>query len=1082
MTSSSPQAGVGNKAQGSVQPKASGFSALARTPRESARPNVSSRASSPSTSPRVTNSFVNDGGFETETPTPSWTQASIAGHQLVDTVHPHSGSYAADLCQNTNDCTDVVYESFNVPQKVLSATMTFWFQLQTSDSTAQPSPCNDFMGAGISDGSFAVTQASAVKFCEDWGRASGYTSWSIDETAYLKTQQGQLAHVEGIGFTDGAGPSRYFLDDVGLTITYATPPTQVQGVLAEPNNTAVTLKWQPPTDNGGDPISGYQVSVFKNGSPAAGATFNSTTTTEVMRNLSNGASFTFQVQAVNGAGLSPISALSNAVVPSPVYPAVAVSDRQYWLASSNGVTWVDIDSTYLAVSVTPLVTSQALISANADLWTANAGINQDIGVAISGGVYPTAAGQPEAWKESGGFAGTFSPNAAYVQSVRLLQAGTTYTFRAQWKANKPASGTTIFAGAGPIGPDFSPTRLTVQLVPNAGGAVASASSINQFYLVNSNGSTWTDLGPGADPTVPFTPPSNGSLIVSANADLWTANAGFNQDIGITVSGGTGVGTTYPSVAGQPEAWKESGGFAGTASPNAAFVQAVLPVASGSAYTLRLQWKTNRQGLSTIVAGAGPIGGQFSATRLTVFFIPATGNTSVQDAVTTGQPFLGANNGATWADVDSVKLSLPITTTTNCLAVLTGNADLWTTRATYNQDVGIQVSSTSTVTADRVGWKESGGFAGTYSPNAAFVQSMFPIAANTAYTARLQWKANKNAPAGTVIAGAGPIGPRYSPTRLTAVVFCVPPPVITSISPSSGYSGTPVTINGTNLTGATVNFGAQPAFVQAAGDTQMVVFPPTQPLGTVVDVTATTSAGTSPTTPADQFTYSYSGAILADTPNIYYRLGESAGTVAADSSGNAHDATYAASGVTLGVAGAIVNDTNTAITLDGTAGSVQETSGAGVPVGFANRSVEAWFKTTTTTAMPIVAYGSPGIANQYFGVYVHDTAIEVQTGAGTTIIFPGTASLSDGAWHHLVVTYDSGAVAGQLKVYIDGGSFGTQTPAALLDTTLDAAGLEVGKDDTVTTAFFNGSLDEVAVYATVLATYQVSNHYKAGTGT
>ncbi|TMI97006.1 MAG: LamG domain-containing protein, partial [Bacillati bacterium ANGP1] len=238
----------------------------------------------------------------------------------------------------------------------------------------------------------------------------------------------------------------------------------------------------------------------------------------------------------------------------------------------------------------------------------------------------------------------------------------------------------------------------------------------------------------------------------------------------------------------------------------------------------------------------------------------------------------------------------------------------------------------------------------------------------------------------------------------------------------------------------------------------------------------------PTTPADQFTYSYSGAILADTPNIYYRLGESAGTVATDSSGNAHDATYAASGVTLGVAGAIVNDTNTAITLDGTAGSVQETSGAGVPVGFANRSVEAWFKTTTTTAMPIVAYGSPGIANQYFGVYVHDTAIEVQTGAGTTITFPGTASLSDGAWHHLVVTYDSGAIAGNLKVYIDGGSFGTQTPAALFDTTLDAAGLEVGKDDTVTTAFFNGSLDEVAVYATVLATYQVSNHYKAGTGT
>src|SRR5260370_6438870 len=199
--------------------------------------------------------------------------------------------------------------------------------------------------------------------------------------------------------------------------------------------------------------------------------------------------------------------------------------------------------------------------------------------------------------------------------------------------------------------------------------------------------------------------------------------------------------TYPSVAGQPEAWKESGGFAGTASPNAAFVQAVLPVAGGSVYTLKLQWKTNRQGSSTIVAGAGPIGGQFSATRLTVFFVPATGNTSVQDAMTTGQPQLAANDGVAWADMDSVKLSLPITTTTNCLALLTGNADLWTTQATYNQDIGIQVNSTTSVTADRVGWKESGGFAGTHSPQAPLVPSLFSTATPTPSNVRLPVKPN-----------------------------------------------------------------------------------------------------------------------------------------------------------------------------------------------------------------------------------------------------------------------------------------------------------------------------------------------------
>jgi hypothetical protein len=67
------------------------------------------------------------------------------------------------------------------------------------------------------------------------------------------------------------------------------------------------------------------------------------------------------------------------------------------------------------------------------------------------------------WKESGGFAGTFSPNAAYVQTVVQLSGGTTYTFSLQWKTNKNAPGATIYAGAGPINTKFSPTSLTVQL-------------------------------------------------------------------------------------------------------------------------------------------------------------------------------------------------------------------------------------------------------------------------------------------------------------------------------------------------------------------------------------------------------------------------------------------------------------------------------------------------------------------------------------------------------------------------------------------------------------------------------------------
>jgi hypothetical protein len=128
---------------------------------------------------------------------------------------------------------------------------------------------------------------------------------------------------------------------------------------------------------------------------------------------------------------------------------------------------MDMDATSLSLSISPTFNSQAVLLANSDLWTANATYNQDLGIAISGGAHPTVAGQPEAWKESGGFAGTFSPNAAALVTVKPLVAGTMYTIKLQWKANKNAGGATIYAGAGPIplgSTTFSPTLLAALLI------------------------------------------------------------------------------------------------------------------------------------------------------------------------------------------------------------------------------------------------------------------------------------------------------------------------------------------------------------------------------------------------------------------------------------------------------------------------------------------------------------------------------------------------------------------------------------------------------------------------------------------
>src|SRR6266849_7276343 len=120
--------------------------------------------------------------------------------------------------------------------------------------------------------------------------------------------------------------------------------------------------------------------------------------------------------------------------------------------------------------------------------------------------------------------------------------------------------------------------------------VADAMMTQQYHLSGSDGQTWKDIDP-ANLSITVHAPANASVILMGNADLWTANRGYNQDLGIAVSGGVAPNIHYPTVAGQPEAWKESGGFAGTFSPNAAFVEAVIDVSANQDYTVKLQWRS-----------------------------------------------------------------------------------------------------------------------------------------------------------------------------------------------------------------------------------------------------------------------------------------------------------------------------------------------------------------------------------------------------------------------------------------------------------------------------------------------------------
>jgi Fibronectin type III domain len=532
-------------------------------------------------------------------------------------------------------------------------------------------------------------------------------------------------------------------------------------VIATAGDHSAAVSWTPESScNSGFATTGYVVTSSDGCTVHSSAA--SATSPATLIGLNNGSPYQFTVQAVSASlGPETPSAPSAAVIPNgaSVTTPSACSTLQYSYANPNPNTFVDIDATRLKLQFTATAASVAVITGNADLFTGTAGVNQDIGIDVNGALV--------AWKESGGFAGIFSPNAAAVQAFVPLTASTAYTVKLQWKSNKAVAGSTIYAGAGPLEGDFrfsaalgySPTRLSVRIVPVSVVTVYSAASTGQYQLNGSNGTTFADIdSTNLSLSVPVTAPA--TALITGNADLFTANAGYNQDIAVNVDG---------SVA----AWKESGGFGGTFSPNAAYVQAVVPLTTAT-HTVTLQWKTNKpEGTATIYAGAGPLPATttYSPTRITVAIFATPGD--VVTKTSTAQYSLVSSDGAGWTALDSTNLTAsfqPGTLVTSYTYQLSGNVDLFTANAGYNQDIGIFISGGVYGSGTLVAWKESGGFAGTFSPNAAYVETLQRLDPTVTYTVWLAWKANKQAAGKTIYAGAGPWPslPNFSPTTLSAV--------------------------------------------------------------------------------------------------------------------------------------------------------------------------------------------------------------------------------------------------------------------------------------------------------------------------
>ena len=230
----------------------------------------------------------------------------------------------------------------------------------------------------------------------------------------------------------------------------------------------------------------------------------------------------------------------------------------------------------------------------------------------------------------------------------------------------------------------------------------------------------------------------------------------------------------------------------------------------------------------------------------------------------------------------------------------------------------------------------------------------------------------------------------------------------------------------------------------------------------------------PLTVASTASTAYEQLIGSDGPQAYWRLGEAVGaTTSLDSSGQSNNGPY--SGVTLGAAGAIAG--NTAATISSSTGRMVGEKAYSMPQQF---TVEAWVKQTSTKGGRIVGFGNAKTGNSSVSdrmLYLRsDGRVTFGISDGSQQTLNSASGKNNGQWHHVVGSYDNGA----MRLYVDGVLAGSQT---IGQASLYYGWWRVGND---TTSSWPGGgatqtgmvIDEAAVYPYALSADQVLAHFDA----
>ena len=225
-------------------------------------------------------------------------------------------------------------------------------------------------------------------------------------------------------------------------------------------------------------------------------------------------------------------------------------------------------------------------------------------------------------------------------------------------------------------------------------------------------------------------------------------------------------------------------------------------------------------------------------------------------------------------------------------------------------------------------------------------------------------------------------------------------------------------------------------------------------------------------------------MLADAPRGYWRLGELSGSTAANEVAGGAAGAYQ-NGVALGLSGGLVGDVNKSIGLDGTNDQVSmgDPANGSFDFGTADFSVESWVKTSANNERVIIAKRSSDSSTPYWQVTISDDGghlghvrANAFDGVDSVAAYGPAIRVDNNAWHHVAVVFDRDQ---GITVWVDGTS--QTTSGAFPRTISNTAALLVGKSPNPSFPYFQGQVDEVALYAGVLTGARVGAHRNAGLG-